>query len=130
MALEICSDLRRWEWMSFVGIVSHLLGGTRNPQVLGSSPTGPTAVPLAALCFWDGVRRERLIVGADYVTSEKLTRAWLRGRMFVGEGQVISPPPAPVRCQQKFARSFVPARDGITDLQICPVPSVEVPSMP
>src|ERR1035437_5014291 len=38
--------------MSFVGIVSHLLGGTFNPQVVGSSPTGPAAFPLAALHFW------------------------------------------------------------------------------
>src|ERR1035437_4999545 len=43
MARETCPDLHRWEWMSFVGIVSHVLGGTFNPQVVGSSPTGPTA---------------------------------------------------------------------------------------
>jgi hypothetical protein len=67
---------------------------------------------------------------ADCITSEELTRALLRGRMFVGAGQVISPPPAPVRCQHKCATSFVPVRDGINDLQICPVPSLEVPPMP
>jgi hypothetical protein len=79
-ARGIVPDLRRWQLTSFVGIVSHLLGGTSHPQVLGSSPTGPTSFPLAALCFWDGVRRERLIFGADCVTSEEPTRALLRGR--------------------------------------------------
>jgi hypothetical protein len=44
--------------------------------------------------------------------------------------QVISPPPAPVSSQQECARSFFPVRDGIDDLQICPVLSFEVPSMP
>jgi hypothetical protein len=41
-------------------------------------------------------------------------------------------PPCPVKFEepQKCATSFVPVRDGINDLQICPVPSVEVPSMP
>jgi hypothetical protein len=128
-ARGIGPDLCRWEFTSFVGIVSHLLSGSSHPQVLGSSPTGPTSFPLAALRFWDGVRRERLVLGADCVTSEKLTHALLRGRMFVGAGQVISPPPAPVRCQQKCATNVFPVRDGITDLQICPVPSLEVPPM-
>jgi hypothetical protein len=67
---------------------------------------------------------------ADCVTSEELTHALLRGRMFVGVGQVISLPPARVRCQRRCAIGFVPARDGINDLQICPVQSFEVPSMP
>jgi hypothetical protein len=67
---------------------------------------------------------------ADCVTSEELTHALLRGRMFVGVGQVISPRPAPVRRQQKCARSFFPVRGGINDLQICADLSFEVPSMP
>jgi hypothetical protein len=66
MARGTCPDLHRWEWMSFVGIVSHVLGGTYNPQVVGSSPTGPTAFPLAALHFWGGTRREFLALGARF----------------------------------------------------------------
>jgi hypothetical protein len=65
-AREICSDLHRWEWMSFVGIVSHVLGGTFDPQVVGSSPTGPTAFPLAALHIWGDTRREFLALGARF----------------------------------------------------------------
>jgi hypothetical protein len=50
--------------------------------------------------------------------------------LLVGVGQVISPRPAPVRCQQECATNVFPVRDGINDLQVCPVPSVEVPPMP
>src|ERR1035437_3310591 len=66
------------------------------------------------------------VFGADCITSEELTHALPRGRMFVGVGQVISPRPAPVRCQQKCATNVSPARHGIDDLQICPVPSLEL----